>query len=61
MATGFIGIGIMGEGMANCLLKSGVKLVVWNRSAAKAEAQGRASLAASAKSVAAGSRAVLLP
>lgn len=35
---GFIGLGIMGEGMANCLLKSGVKLVVWNRSAAKAEA-----------------------
>ena len=31
MATGFIGIGIMGEGMAGCLLKAGKKLVVWNR------------------------------
>eukprot|EP00320_Phaeocystis_rex_P000880 CAMPEP_0119063336 /NCGR_PEP_ID=MMETSP1178-20130426/6709_1 /TAXON_ID=33656 /ORGANISM="unid sp, Strain CCMP2000" /LENGTH=298 /DNA_ID=CAMNT_0007044701 /DNA_START=20 /DNA_END=916 /DNA_ORIENTATION=+ len=35
---GFVGLGIMGEGMANCLLKSGVKLVVWNRSPGKAEA-----------------------
>ena len=38
MATGFIGIGIMGEGMAGCLLKAGKSLVVWNRSADKAEA-----------------------
>lgn len=35
MATGFIGIGIMGEGMAGCLLKAGKKLVVWNRDASK--------------------------
>ena len=35
---GFVGLGIMGEGMATCLIKSGIKLVVWNRSAAKAEA-----------------------
>ena len=35
---GFVGLGIMGEGMAKCLIKSGVNLVVWNRSAAKAEA-----------------------
>ena len=36
MATGFIGIGIMGEGMAGCLLKAGKSLVVWNRDASKA-------------------------
>ena len=35
---GFVGLGIMGEGMATCLIKSGIQLVVWNRSAAKAEA-----------------------
>ena len=33
--TGFIGIGIMGEGMAGCLLKAGKKLVVWNRDTSK--------------------------
>jgi glyoxylate/succinic semialdehyde reductase len=37
MATGFIGIGIMGEGMAGCLLKAGKSLVVWNRDASKAQ------------------------
>ena len=37
MATGFIGIGIMGEGMAGCLLKAGKSLVVWNRDATKAQ------------------------
>ena len=37
MATGFIGIGIMGEGMAGCLLKAGKSLVVWNRDAIKAQ------------------------
>jgi len=35
---GFVGLGIMGEGMAKCLIKAGVNLVIWNRSAAKAEA-----------------------
>ena len=35
--TGFIGIGIMGEGMAGCLLKAGKSLVVWNRDATKAQ------------------------
>ena len=35
---GFIGLGIMGEGMANCLVKAGLKLVVWNRSTGKSEA-----------------------
>ena len=37
-AIGFIGLGIMGDGMARILIKSGRKLVVWNRTAAKAEA-----------------------
>lgn len=32
---GFIGIGIMGNGMAGCLLKGGRSLVVWNRDGAK--------------------------
>ena len=31
---GFVGLGIMGEGMAKCLIKAGVNLVIWNRSAA---------------------------
>ena len=34
--VGFIGLGIMGTGMANSLLKAGVKLAVWNRTARKA-------------------------
>ena len=36
MATGFIGIGIMGEGMAGCLLKAGKSLVV-ERDTSKAQ------------------------
>ena len=36
--VGFVGLGIMGEGMANCLIKAGLKLVVWNRSTAKSDA-----------------------
>mmetsp|Transcript_14744 Transcript_14744/g.18751 ORF Transcript_14744/g.18751 Transcript_14744/m.18751 type:complete len:318 (-) Transcript_14744:1514-2467(-) len=40
---GFIGLGIMGEGMANCLLKDAVAgtpespLIIWNRTSAKSE------------------------
>lgn len=30
--TGFIGLGIMGQGMARCLLNAGMPLHVWNRS-----------------------------
>jgi len=44
MATGFVGIGIMGEGMAGRLLSQGVAgesdknpLIVWNRSLEKCE------------------------
>lgn len=36
--VGFIGLGIMGDGMARQLLKSGRSLVVWNRNIAKSEA-----------------------
>mmetsp|Transcript_19969 Transcript_19969/g.51832 ORF Transcript_19969/g.51832 Transcript_19969/m.51832 type:complete len:292 (-) Transcript_19969:58-933(-) len=36
-STGFIGLGIMGRGMALNLLKQGRKLVVWNRTAAKCD------------------------
>ena len=34
-SVGFIGLGIMGRGMAHNLLKSGVDLTVWNRTAEK--------------------------
>ena len=43
-SVGFIGLGIMGEGMAACLLKEGVAgteaapLVIWNRTKSKCEA-----------------------
>ena len=39
---GFVGIGIMGEGMATCLLNDGRSLVVWNRDASKSEKLKRA-------------------
>jgi 2-hydroxy-3-oxopropionate reductase len=35
--VGFIGLGIMGRGMAANLLKAGFDLTVWNRTAAKAD------------------------
>ncbi|MCQ3978994.1 MAG: 2-hydroxy-3-oxopropionate reductase [Anaerolineae bacterium] len=35
--VGFIGLGIMGQGMAHNLLKAGFPLTVWNRTASKAE------------------------
>jgi 3-hydroxyisobutyrate dehydrogenase len=46
---GFIGLGIMGQGMARNLLKGGFDLTVWNRTAEKAKAivQEGAKLAAS--------------
>ena len=36
--VGFIGLGIMGQGMAHNLLKAGFDLMVWNRTASKADA-----------------------
>lgn len=35
---GFLGVGIMGAGMVNCLLKEGRRVVVWNRDATKTAA-----------------------
>ena len=35
--VGFIGLGIMGQGMARNLMKAGFALTVWNRTASKAE------------------------
>ena len=53
--VGFIGLGIMGQGMASNLLKAGMELTVYNRTRSKADsliAQG-ASLAESPRAVAA--------
>ena len=36
--VGFIGLGIMGQGMARNLLKAGFDLTVWNRTVSKAQA-----------------------
>jgi len=35
---GFVGLGIMGQGMAHNLLKAGFSVTVWNRTASKTEA-----------------------
>ncbi|HYL69300.1 MAG TPA: NAD(P)-binding domain-containing protein, partial [Candidatus Limnocylindria bacterium] len=35
--VGFIGLGLMGNPMARNLLKAGYPLVVWNRTASRAE------------------------
>ena len=53
--VGFIGLGIMGRGMAANLLKAGFDLVVWNRTAARADelVAAGASLAASPADLAA--------
>ncbi|MCG8352331.1 MAG: NAD(P)-dependent oxidoreductase [Chloroflexales bacterium] len=37
-SIGFIGLGIMGQGMTSNLLKAGFDLTVWNRTASRAEA-----------------------
>jgi len=42
---GFIGLGIMGGGMARNILKAGFSLRVWNRTAARAEALAEAGAA----------------
>ena len=39
--VGFIGLGIMGQGMCRNLLNAGYDLVVWNRTRSKAEALAR--------------------
>ncbi|MCS0504179.1 NAD(P)-dependent oxidoreductase [Ancylobacter mangrovi] len=45
MKVGFVGLGLMGSGMAGALLRAGHEVTVWNRSPARAEplaAQGAA-------------------
>jgi 3-hydroxyisobutyrate dehydrogenase len=60
--VGFIGLGAMGEAMALNLVKAGTRLVVWNRTTAKAEilAAAGADLAQNAPDVFAQSRTVIL-
>lgn len=36
--AGYVGLGIMGAGMARNLLRAGLRVVVWNRTASRAEA-----------------------
>jgi 3-hydroxyisobutyrate dehydrogenase len=58
---GFIGLGIMGGGMARNILKAGFGLRVWNRTAARAEAiaEAGAALGASPADVAAHSDIII--
>ncbi|MGC4117664.1 MAG: NAD(P)-dependent oxidoreductase [Myxococcales bacterium] len=41
MDVGFVGLGAMGQGMAQSLLKAGHRLTVWNRTRSRAEALQR--------------------
>lgn len=54
MSIGFIGLGLMGKPMAQNLLKAGFPLVVWNRTASKADdlVRGGAKLGANPREVA---------
>jgi 3-hydroxyisobutyrate dehydrogenase-like beta-hydroxyacid dehydrogenase len=62
LRIGFIGLGTMGEPIANNLRKAGHDLTVWNRTASKAEAlvQKGVRLATSARSCAEGKDAVFI-
>lgn len=59
---GFIGIGIMGRGMAHNILKAGYELTVWNRTASKTAplAEAGAHVAASAADLAANSDVIFI-
>ncbi|HUO45538.1 MAG TPA: NAD(P)-dependent oxidoreductase [Acidimicrobiia bacterium] len=57
---GFIGLGIMGQGIARNLLASGYDLTVWNRSPAKAKAVEGASVATSLEELASGSDLIMI-
>lgn len=59
---GFIGLGVMGQPMALNLVKAGAKLVVWNRSADRAELlrDAGATVASSVEDVFAQARTVVL-
>ncbi len=56
---GFIGLGIMGRGMAANLIEAGHPLTVWNRTASKAADLG-ATIAASPREVGAASDIVFV-
>lgn len=58
---GFIGLGIMGQGMARNILRAGFRLTVWNRTASKMEplVAAGAAAASSPAEVAAGSDVVV--
>jgi len=58
--VGFIGIGIMGSGMARNLVDAGFDVVVWNRTRSKAEAIDGATVADSPRDVAAECDTVLI-
>lgn len=60
--VGFIGLGIMGQGMARNLLKAGFPLTVWNRTAGKVEplAAAGAQTAANPAAVAAESEVIII-
>lgn len=59
---GFIGMGIMGRGMARNLLKTGFPVTVWNRTRSKAEELGSdgASIAESVRALAAESDIIII-
>lgn len=58
--VGFIGMGIMGSGMARNLVEAGFDVMVWNRTVAKAEAIEGAAVGSSPKEVAAACDPVLI-
>ena len=61
MTVAFLGLGVMGSGMASRLVATGSSVVVWNRRRERAEpivAQG-ARLAASPREAATGAQAVV--
>ena len=60
--VGFIGLGIMGQGMSANILKAGFPLTVWNRTASKADAlvEAGAKLAANPAEVAANSDIIVI-
>ncbi|HMQ35470.1 MAG TPA: NAD(P)-dependent oxidoreductase [Chloroflexaceae bacterium] len=58
--VGFIGLGIMGRGMAANLLKAGFDLTVWNRTAARAEELAAAGAAVAASPAELAARCTLI-
>jgi 3-hydroxyisobutyrate dehydrogenase len=62
ISVGFIGLGIMGQGMAHNLIKAGFPLTVWNRTAAKMQpfVEAGAQAAASPADLATRSEVIML-